>query len=195
MNDVWSWQVVHAAGGVHVKLLPCRTEKLAHWLICPAQEGLEVVEATLVHLDQAAICVLCWPSQAWCCSHNQLGCEGGAGCRKCESRVKKDILWIRFLWVTEIILKYVPLSFSTCSFSPRGGRFFFNHESFDCRNIITRLDITESIGETFVQFIVGIGNPIYSCSLPLLGSHLFLTNSDHHYPKLSKTWTTCRCCR
>ena len=57
MNGVWSWQVVHAAGGVHVKLLPCRTEKLAHWLICP-QEGLGVVEATLVHL-RAAIFVFC----------------------------------------------------------------------------------------------------------------------------------------
>ena len=186
MNGVWSWQVVHAAGGVHVKLLPCRTEKLAHWLICP-QEGLEVVEATLVHLDQAAICVLCWPSQAWCCSHNQLGCEGGAGWRKCESRVKKDILW-----VTEIILKYVPLSSSTCSFSPQVEGLFFNHESFDCRNIRTRLDITESIGETFAQFIVGISNPILVLcfATPLLGSHLFLTNSDHHYPKLSKIWTT-----
>ena len=112
VNGVWSWQVVHAAGGVHVKLLPCRTEKLAHWLVCP-EEGLEVVEATLVHFDQAAICVLCWPSQAWCCSHNQLGCEGGAGWRQCESRVKKDILW-----VTEIILKYVPLSLRPVLFHP-----------------------------------------------------------------------------
>ena len=88
VNGVWSWQAVHAAGGVHVKLPYDCHAGLKNWHIgwsapkkawkgCGRLSCIRVLHQ--YRICNTATCVLCWPSQAWCCSHNQLGCEGGAG--------------------------------------------------------------------------------------------------------------------
>ncbi|CAK9024587.1 Uncharacterized protein SCF082_LOCUS16696 [Durusdinium trenchii] len=55
VNGYWTWQTVHAAGGVHTKLPYDCHAGLNNW-----QSG--------------------WsgPKKSWCCSHQQLGCGGAA---------------------------------------------------------------------------------------------------------------------
>jgi len=56
VNGYWTWQAVHAAGGVHVKLPYDCHAGLHNW-----------------HIGWSA------PKKTWCCGHQQLGCEGAGG--------------------------------------------------------------------------------------------------------------------
>ena len=67
VNGYWTWQTVHAAGGVHTQLPYDCHAGLANWHIgwsAPKKAGV-------VSLD------LCPHCQTWCCSNQHLGCGGG----------------------------------------------------------------------------------------------------------------------